>query len=149
MTPPPAAAATSARRRVLFRAIAVLLGLGFAVGSLELVVRLGTKVDDDGNQTFMGGRIRPFHPPVEWTRRHATMLAKGKAPCFRYDPALGWTNNPATRCHDGQYAYDATGIRAASERGRTAAADAAVPLLHALYVLTNTNGDDVAGDANY
>lgn len=146
--PPPGPAARSARRRVLFPVIALLLGLGFSLGVLEVVVRLGTKTDADGNMTFMDGRVRPFQPPVEWTRRHASMLATGKDACFRYDPDLGWSTNPATRCHKGQYAYDAAGMRAMSEH-RTLAPKAPGVLRIGLFGDSFTHGDDVGFGATF
>lgn len=141
-SPPP-------RRRALFRAIAVLASLTLSLCGVEVAIRVGAVVDDDGNRTFMGGRIRPFHAPVEWTRRHADMLANGKDPCFRYHPRLGWTNNPSTRCHKGQYAYDAAGLRAA-DPGRTLA-PRAEPGVRRIGVFGDsfTHGDDVAYDATF
>lgn len=151
-SPPHAPNETSPKpllRRVLFPALALLLSLSFAAGALELVIRLRTKVDDDGNATFMGGRIRPFYSPVEWTRRHVAMLASGKDPCFRYDPDLGWSTNPGTRCHKGQYIYDTAGVRALSVRRKLAPRAAPGVLRIGLFGDSFTHGDDVNLDATW
>lgn len=142
MTASGPAPAITPRRRALFRLIAIGLGLVFAVCTSEVVIRLGSQVDEDGNQSFMGGRIRPFHPPVEWTRLHASMLAHGKHACFRYDPDLGWTNNPKTRCHGGQYLYDAEGVRTTNRRRAALHREKPDALRIGLFGDSFTHGDD-------
>lgn len=125
------------------RAMALGLGIAVAWAVLEVVVRVRTRTDADGNQTAFGGRLRPFVPPVEWTRARAEELAAGKQPCFRYDPDLGWRNNPRTRCHKGSYIYDGAGLRAPSVKRRPSKSREPGVLRVGLFGDSFTHGDGV------
>ena len=125
------------------RAMASVLGLVVAWAVLEVVVRARARTDADGNQTAFGGRLRPFAPPVEWTRARAEELASGKHPCFRYDPDLGWRNNPRTRCHKGSYIYDQAGLRSPSVKREPARAREPGVLRVGLFGDSFTHGDGV------
>lgn len=124
--------------------MATLISLSLGVGILEIIVRLRTKSDVDGNLTAFGGRIKPFALPVEWTRKYANKLAKGKNACFRYDPDLGWMTNPGARCKDGRYVYDRAGIRTSDPRRVPSTKKEPGVLRVGLFGDSFTHGDDVA-----
>ena len=108
---------TSSRRE---RLIPLLVGLALGVLACEVVVRVGSQSDLDGNQRFGRVWLKPYHVPV---RRLEHNLAKYEALPVRsevYDPDLGWAPHAHTRSHDGIYCYDPDGIRADSIDARHA-----------------------------
>ncbi len=73
----------------------------FATGLvLELIVRLGTRCDEDGNCIFHATRLRPFHPAV---RRAENIIAQYQASTtsdLLYDSELGWRLRPLVNDHN-------------------------------------------------
>jgi hypothetical protein len=90
------------------RTVLLMLGLFLALIICETGVRLLSKVDTDGNVTFLSRRLKPFQPPVERLR---ALVEKSSG----HDPDLGWAPRPSSESEDGMYRYDSNGIRVGKE----------------------------------
>lgn len=91
-----------------------LAAAGFLVAlcAAELVVRLATHVDEDG-QRFLGAhRLLPFRMPLSRLREHAKALGDPAA-LFVYDSDLGWAPRPGATRRDGRVSIEQTGDRRA------------------------------------
>ena len=64
------------------RTVLLMFGLFLALIICETGVRLLSKVDTDGNVTFLSRRLKPFQPPVERLR---ALVEKSSG----HDPDLG------------------------------------------------------------
>jgi hypothetical protein len=78
---------------------------------LELAVRLGGKCDMDGNFIFFGRVLRPFHLPLQATRKNAEDYRHSNRTRIIYDARLGWVPRPNNTSSDGLYAYNSIGAR--------------------------------------
>lgn len=93
-------------RRLALAAASLLVALLAA----EVVVRLATHVDQDG-QRFLGDyRLLPFRMPLASLREHAKAL-EDPAALFVYDADLGWAPRPGATGRDGEVSIENTGDR--------------------------------------
>ena len=88
--------------------IATLLGLGFC----EVVARLITKTNADG-QAYYGKRpLLPYHFPVEMVRQKMEHYFDRQSEAYVIDdPLLGWTIGPNRTNVEGMYRSNSAGIR--------------------------------------
>lgn len=93
------------RTGILAALIALLVG-GIA---LEIMARLVTVSNGDGQRFFLNVPLRPFRLPVEETRSTLVRYRQTVISELIYDPILGWTNRPDLPD------YNAAGLRADHE----------------------------------
>jgi len=88
--------------------IATLLGLGFC----EVVARIITKTNEDG-QAYYGKRpLLPYHFPAEMVRRKMEHYFNRQSEAYVIDdPLLGWTIGPNRSNVEGMYLSNSAGIR--------------------------------------
>ncbi|HDL64383.1 MAG TPA: SGNH/GDSL hydrolase family protein, partial [Proteobacteria bacterium] len=88
--------------------IATLLGLGFC----EVVARLITKTNEDG-QAYYGKRpLLPYHFPAEMVRKKMEHYFNRQSEAYVVDdPILGWTVGPNRTNIEGMYRSNSAGIR--------------------------------------
>jgi len=88
--------------------VATLLGLGFC----EVVARLITKTNEDG-QAYYGKRpLLPYHFPAEMVRRKMEHYFNRQSEAYVIDdPLLGWTIGPNRTNVEGMYLSNSAGIR--------------------------------------
>jgi hypothetical protein len=104
------------RRPALIAATLVIALLLNAV-VLELVLRLLSETDVDGNVRLVGkARIRPFRPPIEVARPKVEKIVGDPELYFRYDATLGWTLRPNATGDEGRYATNVQRVRTDSRQ---------------------------------
>ena len=88
--------------------IATLIGLGFC----EVVARLITKTNEDG-QAYYGKRpLLPYHFPAEMVRKKMDHYFSRQSEAYVIDdPLLGWTIGPNRTNVEGMYRSNSAGIR--------------------------------------
>jgi hypothetical protein len=115
------ASANDSRRRALRimknswlgRVLPVALGVVLGLGVCEAVVRLGSRVDEDGNWNFRGWRLPPYRLPVHRAQELARLYVTHADRVATYDPDLGWTVFPHSRSPNRMFQYNKDGIRTA------------------------------------
>ena len=93
---------------IILLLIATILGLGFC----EVVARLITKTNEDG-QAYYGKRpLLPYHFPAEMVRRKMAHYFNRQSEAYVIDdPLLGWTIGPNRTNVEGMYRSNSAGIR--------------------------------------
>jgi hypothetical protein len=124
------------------RTVLLIVGLFLTLIICETGVRLLSKVDADGNVTFLSRRLKPFQPPVERLR---ALLEKSPP----HDPHLGWAPRPSSESEDGMYRYDTNGIRVDKEEVVYSMVPPAGVRRIALFGDSFTHGDGVAFESSW
>ncbi len=63
----------------------------------EVAIRILGSSDEDGNFTFAGRRLRPYHLPVNRVASAVQTYKQATDTMFVYDPELGWSPRPNAR----------------------------------------------------
>lgn len=101
------------------RALAVVLVLAASLLACELVLRLATRRDDDG-QLWLGAlRLMPYRLPLDSIRQNLDKLGSGDT-FLAWDADLGWSPRPNTRSSTRPFFANGAGIRAEREFDETA-----------------------------
>ncbi|MDJ0847526.1 MAG: SGNH/GDSL hydrolase family protein [Myxococcota bacterium] len=131
-------------RRLGMIAATVLITLLLNVVLLELVLRVLSRTDADGNVWVAGkARIRPFRPPIEEVRPKVERILSDPELYFTYDAKLGWTLRPNATADEGRYSTNAQRIRTDSRQLPTAPRPAPGTLRIATYGDSFTHSSDV------
>jgi hypothetical protein len=93
------------RLQLLMSVVSVLLV--FACSEAAIRVLGGT--DEDGNFTFAGRRLRPYHLPVKRVASAVQRYQQAADTMIVYDPALGW--RPRSNTQNAQSIHNAAGLR--------------------------------------
>lgn len=76
------------------------LAMVFALGLLEIVVRVQSFRDGDGAWRFRSTRLKPYRLPVARVERDMAMLSTSTNSFLFYDPDLGWRPRPGLLEHN-------------------------------------------------
>lgn len=100
------------------RALAVVAAIVASLVACELVLRLATRRDDDG-QLWLGAlRLMPYSLPLQSIGRNLDALRTGET-FLAWDADLGWAPRANARSSTRPFAANAAGIRAEREFGET------------------------------
>lgn len=133
-----------AGRKRLLGLAALAIATVFTLGLQEAAIRILGDTDDDGNFTFMGMRLRPYHVPVTRIRSLLDELdASLDDATIIYDPELGWAPRPRAAGAAGYY-YDSVGIRSGKDRREVSLAPSKGRFRVVLFGDSFAHGSDVS-----
>jgi hypothetical protein len=119
-----------------------------AVGG-EIVLRILSHTDIDGNILVVDRRIRPFQFPIKSLEKKLEWYKKTGTSYTQYDPDLGWTVRPNSQSKNGLYFSNSAGIRTGSARQETSIKPVPGTLRIAIFGDSFTHGDDVPYEASW
>src|SRR5262249_11940994 len=120
----------------------LLIGVIFGFGVCEAVVRLGSRVDEDGNWNFRGWRLPPYRPPLHPARELTPLFVSHADRVAAYDPHLGGTVFPHRHSPNGMFQYNKDGIRLSDREQVVTPSPAPGVLRIALFGDSFTNGSN-------
>ena len=127
------------RSRIVLIVASILLTL---VGG-EIILRVFSVTDIDGNISIADRRIRPFQFPTKSLGEKLVHYKKQKTSYTHYDPDLGWAVRPNSQSANGLYYSNSAGVRTSSTRKETIPNPLPGTLRIAIFGDSFTHGDDV------
>ncbi len=109
----------------------------------EIILRVISTTDMDGNISITDRRIRPFQFPIKSLGKKLEYYQKQETSYTHYDPDLGWTVRPNSQSANGLYYSNSLGIRTSSTRQETPLHPSSETLRIAIFGDSFTHGDDV------
>ena len=103
------------RSRVALIFVSVLFTL---IGG-ELILRVISHSDMDGNIYVADRRVRPFQFPIKSLEKKLETYVEKGTNYTRYDPDLGWAVRPSSQSENGLYFSNSAGVRTSSSRQET------------------------------
>jgi hypothetical protein len=101
--------------------IALLIGsLLLTIIVSEIVLRVTSHTDVDGNAFVADQRIRPFRFPIKSLEQKVAQYVKKRTSYLYYDSDLGWAVRPNGQSKDGLNYSNSAGVRTSSSRQETA-----------------------------
>ena len=112
------------------------------IGS-EIILRVISHTDIDGNVYVADRRIRPFQFPITSLGKKLEHYKKQETSYTHYDPDLGWAIRPSSQSENGLYFSNSAGVRTSSSRQETPPQPLPGTLRIAIFGDSFTHGDDV------
>ena len=109
----------------------------------EVILRVISTTDIDGNISITDRRIRPFQFPIKSLEKKLEYYQKQETSYTHYDPDIGWTVRPNSQSANGLYYSNSAGIRTSSTRQETLLHPSNGTLRIAIFGDSFTHGDDV------
>ena len=127
------------RSRIVLIVISIFLTL---VGG-EIILRVFSVTDVDGNISIADRRIRPFQFPTKSLGEKLVHYKKHNTSYTHYDPDLGWAVRPNSQSANGLYYSNSAGVRTSSAHKETIPNPLPGTLRIAIFGDSFTHGDDV------
>jgi hypothetical protein len=125
------------------RVILILVSVFLTVIGGEIVLRVISHTDIDGNVYVADRRIRPFQLPIKSLWEKLEYYKSQEASYTHYDPDLGWAVRPNSQSKNGLYFSNSAGVRTSSSRQETSPKPLPGTLRIAIFGDSFTHGDDV------
>ena len=109
----------------------------------EVILRVISTTDVDGNISIADRRIRPFQFPIKSLAKKLTHYKIQETSYTHYDPDLGWAVRPNSQSANGLYYSNSAGVRTSSTRQETPLKPLPGTLRIAIFGDSFTHGDDV------
>ncbi len=115
----------------------------------EIILRVISHTDIDGNISIADRRIRPFQFPIKSLEKKLSHYKTQKTSYTHYDPDLGWAVRPNSQSINGLYYSNSAGVRTSSTRQETLPEPSPETLRIAILGDSFTHGDDVAYEESW
>lgn len=121
----------------------ILASVILTVICCEIVLRIASHTDIDGNVTILDRRIRPFQFPIQSLEKKLAHYKNQRKSYTYYDPDLGWAVRPNSQSANGLYFSNSAGVRTSPSRHETSLQPIPGTLRIAIFGDSFTHGDDV------
>jgi len=109
----------------------------------EIILRVMSQTDMDGNVSIADRRIRPFQFPIKSLEIKLENYKNQETSFTHYDPDLGWAVRPNSQSANGLYFSNSAGVRTSPSRQETSPHPLPGTLRIAIFGDSFTHGDDV------
>ncbi len=127
------------KKQVVLIIVPIILTL---IGA-ELILRIVSHVDMDGNISIIDRRIRPFQFPIHSLEEKLKHYISQQSSYTQYDSDLGWAVRPNSQSTNGLYFSNSAGVRTSSSHPETLPHPSPGTLRIAIFGDSFTHGDDV------
>ena len=127
----------------LSRLVLIIGSIILTLIGAEIILRVMTQTDMDGNISIADRRIRPFQFPINSLEKNLAQYQNQQSSYTQYDPDLGWAVRPNSQSANGLYFSNSAGARTPSSRPETSPHPSPETLRIAIFGDSFTHGDDV------
>ncbi len=121
----------------------IITSVFLTVFGIEIILRVISHTDIDGNIYIAERRIRPFQFPIQRLEQKLEHYMKQETSYTHYDPDLGWAVRPNSQSGNGLYYSNSAGVRTSSSRPETPLKPVPGVLRIAIFGDSFTHGDRV------
>ncbi len=131
------------KNEILSKVFLIVLSIAMTLIGGEIILRVFSVTDIDGNISIADRRIRPFQFPTKSLEQKLAHYKKQKTSYTHYDPDLGWAVRPNSQSANGLYYSNSAGVRTSSTRKEITPNPLPGTLRIAIFGDSFTHGDDV------
>ena len=121
----------------------ILASIALTLIGSEIILRVLSHTDIDGNIYVLDRRTLPFQFPIQSLEKTLQQYVKKGTSYIQYDPDLGWAVRPNSQSENGLYFSNSAGVRTSSSRKETPVNPLPGILRIAIFGDSFTHGDDV------